>query len=349
MLGSRRRMRLRDRRMHRYLLFVFVILFASVALICAAASPPAQSTNVLQRFYIVSHVVSDASPFWYNYVLDVKPTEKGALVQEIRIAPLNSYCTSPITVKAVERLLPSSSVKSVAKLPLCSLKEADFVSAIKAASQHGVGSIDDTVGFTIVAQCGTTGRFFDLPLVESIDLAWLKKNKPSVAALCDLSSNVTQRVFGKEFSFYGVSSDQDEAFQELGAKIVPDLKAGSYDQAFAANDPLSAAMDDYIGIATNQEPTHVELSDVLSLHFAKYKAPTFPPLAMQARIKGEVLLKITIDVLTGSVKDVIATSGHPLLQSTAIAAARQWQFQPDAQLPESIETRVKFELRCPSQ
>src|ERR1700730_5869144 len=109
--------------MHRYLISLFGTLCASVALICAAASRPGQSTNALQSFYVVSHVVSDASPFWYNYILDVKPTEKGALVQEIRIAPLNSYCTGPITVKAVERFLPSSSVKSVAKLPLCSLKD----------------------------------------------------------------------------------------------------------------------------------------------------------------------------------------------------------------------------------
>src|SRR5262249_20102378 len=154
---------------------VVAIFFASVALIFADAGAPANTHNVLETFYVVSHVVSDASPFWYDYVLDVTPAEKGALVQTIRIAPLNSYCTKPITVKAAERLLPSSSVKSVAKLPLCSLTEADVTSAIEAARQRGSVTIDDTVGFTIVAQCGTTGRFFDLPLAQSIDLTWLKR------------------------------------------------------------------------------------------------------------------------------------------------------------------------------
>jgi TonB family protein len=333
--------------MHRCLLSVFAF-FASVAVIFAATSTPTNKQNVLERFYVVSHVVSDASPFWYTYVLDVTPTDKGTLVKDIRIAPLNSICTKEITVKAVQRLVPGSTVESVANLSLCSLKKADVESAIKVAKKRSGGAtIDDTVGFTIVANCRTRDRFFDLPFVQSLDLDWLKKNKPSVAALYDLSWDVTQRVFGEKFSFYGASSDQDDAFQELGAKIVPDLKAGRYDRPFAADGPLSAVVDDYTGITKDQDPRHVELSDVL--HFAKYKAPIFPPLAMQARIQGEVRLKINIDLFTGNVKDVIATSGHPLLQSAAVVAAREWQFQPNAELAESIETGVKFELRCPSQ
>jgi hypothetical protein len=52
----------------------------------------------LKGFYVVTHVVSDASPFKYEYVLDVKAQGKDVLVREIRIAPLNSSCPG-ITVK----------------------------------------------------------------------------------------------------------------------------------------------------------------------------------------------------------------------------------------------------------
>jgi Gram-negative bacterial TonB protein C-terminal len=333
--------------MHRHELSVWVFLLAPVALILATTDIPANAPDALHNFYIVSHVVSDASPFWYDYVLDVTPIEDGARVQYIRIAPVNSYCPMGITVKAVERLLPSSSAKSIAKIPLCSLNEEKVASAIKAAGRGG-GIIDDTVGFTIVANCGAAGGFFDLPYTESIDFKWLEKNRPSVAALYYLSENIRKRVFGKDFSFYGVSSEQDDAFQALGARLAPNLKAGMYDRAFSPDGPLSAVMDDYTGPVDERPRTYVaQLSDASAFHFTKYVPPTFPPLALQVLIQGEVGLKLAIDVSTGSVKDVMAISGHPLLQIAAIAAARQWQFQTDPQLSESVELVVRFEMRCP--
>ena len=335
--------------MHRHIFSIWVFLLAPVALILATTEMPANAPDALQSFYIVSHVVSDASPFWYDYVLDVTPTEKGTRVQYIRIAPANSYCVRAVTVKAVERLLPGTTVKSIAKKPLCSLDEGNVASAIKAAGRGG-GVIDDTVGFTIVAKCGAAGGFFDLPYVESIDFKWLEKNRPSVAALYYLSENIRKRVFGKDFSFYGVSSEQDDAFQQLGARVVPSLRAGLYDQAFSPDGPLSVVMDDYTGPVDERPPSFVpQLADASAFHFTKYRAPTFPQLAVLARIQGDVTLKLAIDVSSGNVKDAMAISGHPLLQNAAIAAAREWQFQPDSQLSESVELTLKFELRCPQK
>jgi TonB family protein len=332
----------------RYLLSGLVILSGCFTLLFAGGGPTNPS-DTLQHFYIVSHVVSDAGPFWYEYILDVNPTDEGALVRKIRIAPLNSYCTTPITVKAAERIISDMNPESLAGVSLCSLNEGAVASAVKTAGKRGNGSINDTVGFTIVAKCGRTNKVFDLPLEQAIDFEWLQKNEPSVAELYSLSGNISKRAFGKGFSFYDVSSDQNKAFQELGARIVPDLKRGKYDRGFARTYRLSAIVDDYIGIVEHEEATYIELSNPPDLHFAKYAAPTFPRLAEMARIQGEVRIKITIDASTGGVRDVEATSGHPLLKDAAIAAARQWQFQRESQLPESVEIGVKFELRCPTR
>ena len=319
----------------------FTLLFAD--------GRPSNPSETLQHFYIVSHVVSDASPFWYKYILDVNPTDNGTVVQEIRIAPLNSYCTKPITIKAVERLLPDTSPGSLAGISLCSLEEGAVASAVKTAGNRWGGGINDTVGFTIVTKCGKKNKVFDLPLEQAIDFEWLQKNEPSVAELYDLSSKITKHVFGERFSFNNLSSDQNEALQELGARLVPDLRRRKYDRGFGRKYPISAMMDDYVGIVKHEEPTYVELFAPPLPHLAKYTAPTYPRLAEMARIQGEVHLKIAIDTLTGGVKTVEATSGHPLLQDAAMVAARQWRFQADTQLPESVETGVKFELRCPSQ
>ncbi|MBL8150197.1 MAG: TonB family protein [Blastocatellia bacterium] len=55
--------------------------------------------------------------------------------------------------------------------------------------------------------------------------------------------------------------------------------------------------------------------------------PDYPELARQARIQGDVQIELTIDE-EGSVKMARIISGHPVLQKTALEAARKWKFNP---------------------
>jgi TonB family protein len=57
--------------------------------------------------------------------------------------------------------------------------------------------------------------------------------------------------------------------------------------------------------------------------------PIYPPLAIQARISGVVKTKVTI-ATDGSVRHLEVASGHPLLVPAAIAALKEWKFQPPA-------------------
>src|SRR6185436_10333398 len=54
---------------------------------------------------------------------------------------------------------------------------------------------------------------------------------------------------------------------------------------------------------------------------------TYPEIARAARAQGDVLVSITVDE-QGNVADARASSGHPLLQSAAVQAARQAKFKP---------------------
>ena len=56
-------------------------------------------------------------------------------------------------------------------------------------------------------------------------------------------------------------------------------------------------------------------------------APTYPPLARQARIQGMVMLRITINTL-GEVRDVRLVIGHPMLAPAAIDAFKKWRYMP---------------------
>ena len=75
--------------------------------------------------------------------------------------------------------------------------------------------------------------------------------------------------------------------------------------------------------------------------------PRYPPLAVQARIQGTVILEATISEL-GSVEDLRVIKGHPLLTERALEAVRQWRYKPTVLngMPVRVVTRitVRFNL-----
>jgi protein TonB len=64
--------------------------------------------------------------------------------------------------------------------------------------------------------------------------------------------------------------------------------------------------------------------------------PAYPPLARQARIQGNVVLHAIIDK-DGTVTQLEVVSGHPLLVQSALAAVRQWRYQPTLLNGEPVE------------
>jgi TonB family protein len=56
-------------------------------------------------------------------------------------------------------------------------------------------------------------------------------------------------------------------------------------------------------------------------------APTYPPLARSAHVQGQVALEVVIGK-DGSVKEIKAKSGHPMLVPAAIDAVKKWSYQP---------------------
>ena len=82
---------------------------------------------------------------------------------------------------------------------------------------------------------------------------------------------------------------------------------------------------------------------------AVYKpSPTYPPLAKQARISGDVVIDAVIDK-TGSVVEMKVVSGPPLLIPAALAAVRMWRYEPTYLNDEPIDIQfiltVRFELQ----
>lgn len=322
-------------------------------LICGAFVPrigaQTHDEKELKSFYIATHVFSDASPFYYEYVLDVKPQGKDVLVRQIRLGPTSTGCPSGLIVKAADRLIRNETPKSVARRELCSLDAKQVASAIEHARSHyGAGGFE-TASYSIVAMCGSAEKVFELPDPETVDLKRLKGTNPQAASLWDFVTNVYERPFGKDFSFHNTSEAQDAAFQALGAEIVPAIRAGVYARGFENGSHLESLLDKYSGPLKETPPVYVEFVGSKPADLLQYRLPNYPPLARQTRIGGEVHLTLMLDIPSGNVQDVKVDSGHPLLADATLAAVRNWHFQQGSPPRDSIEVALRFVPDCPPQ
>jgi periplasmic protein TonB len=69
--------------------------------------------------------------------------------------------------------------------------------------------------------------------------------------------------------------------------------------------------------------------------------PIYPPIAIQARIQGSVVLHAIISK-EGGVSELQLLSGHPLLVNAALEAVRQWRYSPTllSGQPVEVETTI---------
>ena len=204
----------------------------------AASSDHAKPKPPLENFYVVTQAIFHTDPKWVDHILEVRPQEEGVRVREIRIAPLNPSCPHNVTVRAIERVLPSTTVRKVAAhFDLCAFSEDDVESMIHAARRKTApdSEADDSASQTIVARCGPKQRIFELPDKDSLRFDALQRADSRLATFWDLAAVVEARTFGDDFSLAKLTPEQDRDAQAVGAKLVPEIKSGKYDQAFADN------------------------------------------------------------------------------------------------------------------
>ena len=79
-------------------------------------------------------------------------------------------------------------------------------------------------------------------------------------------------------------------------------------------------------VTASAEPVRIG-GDVKEPRPLRMVPPVYPPLASKARVSGIVVLEATLTA-QGTVEEIRVISGHPLLVEAAIAAVKQWQYEP---------------------
>jgi TonB family protein len=77
-----------------------------------------------------------------------------------------------------------------------------------------------------------------------------------------------------------------------------------------------------------EKPMRIRVGgNVQTAMLIKRVEPLYPPLAIQARIKGTVKLSVIIST-EGKILQIQVESGHPLFVPTAMEAVKQWEYKP---------------------
>jgi protein TonB len=84
--------------------------------------------------------------------------------------------------------------------------------------------------------------------------------------------------------------------------------------------------------------------DVQAAKLVRQLTPAYPALAKAARISGTVRLEAIIGI-DGTVQNVRATSGHPMLVPSALDAVRQWVYKPTLLNGRPVEVITQIEVR----
>jgi hypothetical protein len=74
---------------------------------------------------------------------------------------------------------------------------------------------------------------FELPDQESLRFEALQHADKHVSDFWDLAATIEAHAFGGDFSLAKLTPEEDKQAQDLGARLVPEIKSGHYDQGFS--------------------------------------------------------------------------------------------------------------------
>ncbi|HMB81013.1 MAG TPA: energy transducer TonB [Vicinamibacterales bacterium] len=312
-----------------------------VAVLLCAATATAQPVRSVRAFY-VQMPAEDG-----NDIVIVEPIGEDVRVRVVRIAFAHPLCPATL-VQAVERILPHTTAQAVAGVRICAISNQRAALALKRAPDHHT-YID--FGFstdTVVAACQDGERVFVFQQPPMVNEKTLRRQAPDVAALWTLGRKARALATTRpdRDPLFGATDEERVAHEALGTSLVPELVSGKYDTLFRILSYVGRDLKAYTGSPAQREPLPVELVERDSLHLSTYVAPVMPPIALSARVFGDVRLRITVNPGTGAVTDVQPLTGSPLHVGAAIDAARQWRFAPADAPRDPIDVTLRFQLRC---
>ncbi|MGJ5815534.1 energy transducer TonB [Paludibaculum fermentans] len=329
-----------------------LLLRCLTSLLAQAADRPGPS-----ELYVVSASFSDHGLQFYYRLIDVKQDGPDSVIRYIRVAPDIVHCPRMIVQATEARVSGKTPAQLVGQNNPCAVNPDTLRAALRESKENQ--SVFEAASYGVVAQCGETSISLGLPIAQEVDMEQLQSAHPALARLWSLASEITEAAFGNKDVFRDPSEAEDLALQQAGEKLVPELRAGRYDRGLmearsgnvGSAEQLSfrAILSDYNGPITASQAKRLEepkLQNAAVYRFTNFITPSYPRLALQAQISGEVEFVLKVNPETGEVLKAEAAKGHRLLGQSAIEAARRWRFEPGSLKGNSLNVTIDYALPC---
>ena len=264
------------------------------------------------------------------------------VVGGLQVGPVSASRSAESTGNAVEQEQPAESSSG-------RLTEFVPVAAAPSALQERVqvGSVSasrsaEPIGNAVEQEQSAVGN-----AVEQEQSA--EREREAVAAALQERLQVGSGSVSRSAESIGNAVEQEQPSSERLAELVA-RAAALQEQLQAVLDELQAVLGDSDRPAAGStEPIRVG-SGVRPPTLVQNVSPVYPPEAREARVQGVVILEATIST-TGEVSDVEVLRSVPLLDEAAVAAVRQWRYEPTlvdgVAVPVLMTMTVDFRLRSP--
>ena len=315
-------------------LAVVIVSIALLPAVDVTAAPPA---GPLRSFYIATGPGFDN---FSHHIVSVESVGRDARIRVIRVAAVNNVCPDIQLVTAAERLVRETTVQAVAGIDVCDISQRTIDGAIARSKTPRVDYVDYMGGgHTVVADCGGQQRVLGVyDNAPWVNFETLHRRAPTVWALWDLYGRLSERMLPDRWEV------PDPVHEALGTSLLPELRSTKYAAAFG--DELVNVLKGYTGPPAERDVLPAEVLDRDSLPMVAFVAPTYPPIALSARISGDVRLRLIVNPETGAVTRVDRLLDEPVLGDAAVGAVRTWKFDPARVSPEPIEVTMRFQIRC---
>lgn len=312
----------------------------------------AQPATSLQSFYVQSQVEGG------QQIVELSQQGRDVRVRTISVVSVDWQCPN-LVVRAYDQVVANTTVEALARTPLCGITEQRFTRAVGRSRDRKVRSID-WFGWrgSVVASCGGQERRF--PFLQEpgdqLDPAKLARRDPDVHKVWMLTAAATDGTLVR-----ATERPNEEAQETLGTTLLPDLVEGKYETGYrdacwdearqrtvpCAPNYFAWRLEGYTGPPAQRGPLPLRLVDHEQWQFVSYVPPVFPPIALSARMSGDVTLTLEVDPVSGAVVRATVAKGIPLLDQAALVAARQWRFVPGSTPTGSFDVAVRFQVKCP--
>lgn len=284
-------------------------------------------------------------PFDYYEIFLVRSAPRGSSVERILLTPPGDFCLQAAKLEVSSGAVPETVEQLLEGRNPCSISDKELTKESK-RKKKGLVFSGSIVNMSV--ECGAANKVIH---TDVLDRDWFDPNAHTPAhtswtarVLAALDRATGPGVIQKPiFADLPGATAAEEVHSNITPQDVQGLRAGKYDSLF----PSSGDKPSELYLATQRAPIDpsVRLASSTPIQPERFIAPAYPPLAKQARVEGDVVVRVDVRA-DGSPENISIESGHPLLKATVLESAKSWVFAKGADDRQVLAT-IEFRTNCP--